>query len=225
MVASGKAKKARAWLAADRPRPAIALALWGVVPVAFFTFVPTGTTFFFPRYLLPALPFFLLLVVSGCLAFFVFGRVGAFAAGALLAGVLAWQLYDVGVELDVRALQRYLDEYVQLERPGIQRAPEGDPERLAEFVESNADPAVGVWIFAGPPETVATARKRLEAVPGGEIVPVSPTVLVVHSAEPQEPRDLVELAAALREAWLTDVPDDGEAERLLRRDQFALGAS
>ena len=245
-----------AWLAADRPRPAIALALWGVVPVAFFTFVPTGTTFFFPSYLLPALPFFLLLVVSGCLAFFVFGRVGAFAAGALLAGVLAWQLYDVGVELDelrdlrlrallqvtqerrpellfeavgdtpfVRRPPRYLDEYVQLERPGIQRAPEGDPERLAEFVQSNADPAVGVWIFAGPPETVATARKRLEAVPGGEIVPVSPSVLVVRSAEPQEPRDLVELAAALREAWLTDVPDDGEAERLLRRDQFALGAS
>jgi hypothetical protein len=245
-----------AWLATDRPRPAIALALWGVLPVAFFTFVPTGTTFFFPRYLLPALPFFLLLVVSGCLAFLVFGRVGAFATGALLAGVFAWQLYDVVVELDdlrdlrMRALvdvteerqpallfaavgdtpfarrpPRYLDEFVELERRGTRKAPEADPERLAEFVESSAEPAVGVWIFAGPPSTIATARERLEAVPGGELVTISPSILVVRSAEPQEPRELVELAAGLREAWLTDVPDDGEAERLLRRDRFALGAS
>lgn len=245
-----------AWLAADRPRVAITLALWGVVPVAFFTFVPTGTTFFFSRYLVPALPFFLLLVVAGCLALASFGRVGAVAGGALLAAVLAWQLYDVVTELrELRDLRlpalvsaagerkpellfgsvgdtpfarrppRYLDEYVVLERRAIRRAPEGAPEKLAAFVESDAEPAVGAWIFAGPPETVAAARGRLEEVPGVEIVPISPSVLLVRSAEPLEPRALVELAAALREAWLTDVPDDPEAERLLRRDLFALGAS
>ena len=45
----------------------IALALWIAVPIAFFSLVPSETNFF-ARYLLPALPFFLLLVVLGCLA-------------------------------------------------------------------------------------------------------------------------------------------------------------
>ena len=95
-----------------------------VVAVAFFTFVPTGTTFFFPRYLLPALPFFLLLVVSGCLAFLAFGRIGAFAAGALLAGVFAWQLYDVGVELDeLRDLRmRALVSVTEQRQPALHRS-------------------------------------------------------------------------------------------------------
>jgi Dolichyl-phosphate-mannose-protein mannosyltransferase len=56
-----------AWLARTRRPVAIALALWLVVPIAFFTIV-TAQTRFFDRYLIPALPAFLLLVVAGCLA-------------------------------------------------------------------------------------------------------------------------------------------------------------
>jgi hypothetical protein len=244
-----------AWLAWDRPRVAIALSLWGLVPVAFFTFVPTGTTYFFPRYLLPALPFVLLLAVAGCLGLASFGRVGAAAGALLFAGLLAWQLVDVVQKLDeLRGLRlgalarqaearepglvfgavgespfarrppRLLDEYVLLDRRGAVRAPEGDPEALADFVAGGGEPATGVWIFGGPPATMAAARPRLEDVPGAEVVAVSPSVLLVRSAEPLEPRPLVELAAALREAWLEQVPDDREAERLLRRDRYALGA-
>jgi hypothetical protein len=245
-----------AWLAWDRPRTAIALALWGVVPIAFFTFVPTGATFFFPRYLLPALPFVLLLAVAGCLGLASFGRVGAVAGALLFCGLLAWQLVDVGRELDrlrdlrlvalaaeaeerepglvfgavgdtpfARRPPRLLDEYVLLERRGAERAREVDPEALAAFVAGDSEPVTGVWIFAGPPATMARARGRLEDVTGAEVVAISPSVLLVRSAEPLEPRSLVGLAAALREAWLEEVPDDREAERLLRRDRYALGAS
>jgi hypothetical protein len=245
-----------AWLAWDRPRTAITLALWGLVPVAFFTFVPAGDAFFFPRYLLPMLPFFLLLAVAGCLGLGSFGRIGAVAGALLFAGLVAWQLVDDVRRLDaIRELRlialaaeaeerepallfgaagtgpfverppRLLDEYVLLERRAVVRAPEGDPEALADFVASDADPATGVWIFGGPPATMASARVRLEDVPGAEVVAVSPSVLLVRSAEPLEPRPLVELAASVREAWLEEVPDDREAEQLLRRDRYALGAS
>jgi hypothetical protein len=120
---------------------------------------------------------------------------------------------------------RLLDEYVLLERRGAERAREVDPEALAAFVAGDSEPVTGVWIFAGPPATMARARERLEDVAGAEVVAISPSVLLVRSAEPLEPRPLVGLAAALREAWLEEVPDDREAERLLRRDRYALGAS
>ena len=119
---------------------------------------------------------------------------------------------------------RLLDEYVLLDRGKAVRAPEGDPEALAAFVASDAEPTTGVWIFGGPPTTLSAARARLEDVPGAEVVAVSPSVLLVRSAEPLAPRPLVELAASVREAWLEDVPNDREAGRLLRRDRYALGA-
>jgi hypothetical protein len=54
-------------------------------------------------------------------------------------------------------------------------------------------------------------------------VAVSPSVTLVRSVDRLGPRPLIELSAALREAWLAQVPDDREAERLLRRADFALG--
>jgi len=244
------------WIARSRPRVAAALGLWIVLPVLFFTFVPTGTTFFFARYLLPALPFFLLLVLAGCLALASFGAPGAVAGGFVLAAFLAWQVIDdvtkleglrdlrlpalaaeaaasepalvfgaVGANPFARRPPRLLDEYVVLERRDLRRAPEGDPEALAAFVEGDTEPAVGLWFFGGPPERMAAARDRLEAVPGVEVVAISPSVLVARSSEPLEPHRLVELAAELRESWLAVQPDDGEARRLLRRDREALGAS
>jgi hypothetical protein len=53
-------------LAGSRRGVAVALVVAVVAPVAFFTLVPAGGTRFFARYILPTLPFFLLLVVSGC---------------------------------------------------------------------------------------------------------------------------------------------------------------
>ena len=53
-------------LARRRPRIALALGLWLVVPLAFFTVVPASTRFF-GRYLAPAEPIFFLLVAAGCL--------------------------------------------------------------------------------------------------------------------------------------------------------------
>ena len=252
----GLALAGLAWLAWDRPRVAIALALWGLVPIAFFTFLPTGTAFFFPRYLLPALPFFLLLAVAGCLGIASFGRVAAIAGALLFCGLVAWQVADVVRNLDeLRDLRLVplaakadtpgpellfgavgagsfggrppglLDEYVVLERPGATRAPEGQAQALATFAAADRDPATGVWIFAGPPATMASARARLADVPGADVVTVSPSVFLVRSAEPLDPRALVELAAALREAWLEVEPDDREAERFLRRARYALGAT
>ena len=55
------------WLARDRRPAAIALGAWLVVPVAFFALVPAETRFF-GRYLIPALPMLLLLVLTGCFA-------------------------------------------------------------------------------------------------------------------------------------------------------------
>ena len=54
-------------IARSRPPVAVALAAWTVVPVVFFSVVPAQTRFF-GRYLLPALPEFLLLVMAGCFA-------------------------------------------------------------------------------------------------------------------------------------------------------------
>ena len=242
-----------AWVARARPRVALALGLWVVVPVLFFTFVPTGTTFFFPRYLLPSLPFFLLLVVAGALGLASFGRGGAAAGAALLATVLVWQAVDdvrklhelrnlelqeaaslaettetprlfgaVGVAPFARRPPRFLDEYVLLEQ-GVRRAPERSPEALRAFVASEAEPARGVWLFAGPPRRLVGARPGLEDVAGVEVIAVSPSVLLVRSEAPLGPRPLVEQAAALREAWLRGEPEDAEAQRFLRRARAALG--
>ena len=85
-------------LKVDR-RTGAALALWLVVPVAFFSLVPSETAFF-ARYLLPALPFFLLLVVLGCLAA---GRLVPWplpVAIGLVTAIVAWGAADAVSRLD-----------------------------------------------------------------------------------------------------------------------------
>ena len=116
--ALGLAFAGLAWLGAVRPRTALVLALWLVVPAAFFTFVPTETNWFLPRLLLPVLPFFLLLAVSGCLALTTFGRVGAAGAALAFAGLLAWQLADDARRLDGLADLRLPTLAVEAERHG-----------------------------------------------------------------------------------------------------------
>lgn len=52
-------------VARERIRVAVLLAAWVLIPIVFFTVVPAETRFY-GRYLLPALPAFLILVVAGC---------------------------------------------------------------------------------------------------------------------------------------------------------------
>lgn len=243
------------WLARTRPRVAVALGLWVVMPVLFFSFVPTGTTFFFPRYLLPSLPFFLLLFVAGSLGLASLGRAGAAAGAALLAILFVWQAVNdvrrldelraldlpeaaslvedtdgerlfgaVGVGPFARRPPSLLDEYVLLERD-VRRAPERSPETLSAFVNADAEPARGVWLFAGPSRQMAAARAQLENVSGVEVVSVSASVVLVRSEMPLASRSLVEQAAALREAWLRVTPGDAEAQRLRRWARTALAGS
>ena len=70
---------------------------------------------------------------------------------------------------------------------------------------------IGSGLFGGMPAIPVSARGRLEALPGVEVIAVPPSILVVRSTEPLAPRPLVELSAALREAWLQGMPDDREA--------------
>ncbi|MBC8057193.1 MAG: hypothetical protein H7Y61_11515, partial [Rhizobiales bacterium] len=69
--------------------------LWIAVPVAFFSLVPSETVFF-PRYLLPSLPFFLLLVALGCLTAGrmvrrpLLGAAVLVAASLIAARILRW---------------------------------------------------------------------------------------------------------------------------------------
>ena len=88
-----------AWLARRRPRIAVALALWLVVPLLFFTLVPAGTRFF-GRYVAPTEPAFYILVAVGCIA--VTGRSRGLAA-VLATGVI---VLSVAERLDdLRAAQ------------------------------------------------------------------------------------------------------------------------
>jgi len=88
----------------DRGRAA-ALILWLVVPVAFFSLVPADTRFF-ARYVLPVAPFFLLLVVAGCVLLGRLTRVPVLAASLLVTGLAAWQASELVSRLaDLRDLR------------------------------------------------------------------------------------------------------------------------
>lgn len=77
-------------LARDRPRTGLALALWVVVPVAFFTLVPANTRFF-GRYLAPAEAAFMILAAVGI---WKIARRRVPVAAALAAAVVALSVVD-----------------------------------------------------------------------------------------------------------------------------------
>jgi len=128
------------------PRVAVILALWLVVPVAFFSLVPaggTGGTRFYDRYLIPALPSFLLLVVSGCLALgSLTGRrvlVGSLLVAALLGAEAAddaahaARLRDLGLRHLVGAVAPERSSVVLFSSTGSAIS-DRPPELLAEYV-------------------------------------------------------------------------------------------
>jgi hypothetical protein len=81
-------------LARDATRRALALATWVVVPIAFFSLVPASDARFYPRYLLPALPVFLLAVAIGCFAIARRFRVATLVGMFLISLLVALQVHD-----------------------------------------------------------------------------------------------------------------------------------
>ncbi len=119
-------------------RTGVALALWILVPLVFFSVVPSDTAFF-PRYLLPALPFFLLLVVLGCLTVGRFVRRPLLVASALVLAILVWEAIGTASRLerlrDLR-LARASDAIAEIEDPVLfsstGRAVAGRPGELLD---------------------------------------------------------------------------------------------
>jgi hypothetical protein len=87
-------------LVRSRPRVALALTIWLAVPVVFFAITPANDTHFVGRYMFPALPAFLLLIVT---AFSALGsltpRRPLLPAAAGIAAVLAWSGVEAAAEL------------------------------------------------------------------------------------------------------------------------------
>ena len=175
-------------------RQASVLAVWIALPVIFFVVVPAGdaeagSARFYPRYLLPALPWFLLLVVSGCLAA---RRVVAVALVVLVLGleanddrariVRAHALHLQEAVAAVRALgdtavlepaggkpvlgrpAYLLDELVALRVPGVRRSGAG----------------VAVRLVAGPPRFLDRIENGVAA--GSVVDRISPRLLIVRSS-------------------------------------------
>jgi hypothetical protein len=137
------------WLARAQRPVAVVLVLWLVVPLGFFTLV-TAQTRFFDRYLIPALPAFLLLVLAGCVAL---GRLTpapvAVAATLLLALVAIEGRDDVNRlrtlhRLDLPALAAAVHQNdVLFSSTGSPRS-DRPPELLDDYVALRSPPAIRV---------------------------------------------------------------------------------
>jgi hypothetical protein len=217
----------------SRPRSAVVLALWIVVPIAFFTLVPAERTVFFPRYLLPALPFALLAVVVGAVSLFRsrLGVVGKVAAVLVVASLLATGAYADAdrlrtlSSLDLRDLSAIvephrdgvlfssleaanLDRYVALEVDGLERV-ESRCRLLVPFLEDSAARKKGIWLLTGSDQVFARGSERLRRGDDVEFRRVGSGIGLVMSREALPPRELVELGIDLRAAWF----DGEESER------------
>ncbi len=118
----------------ERPRVAVLLAAWVLLPVAFFTIVPAETRFY-GRYLLPALPAFLILMTAGCR---LLGRRRPVVVVALLAAALALEVgADVNrvrglYDLDLRGLPRTASDQVLFSSTGTPTS--RPPELLDDLI-------------------------------------------------------------------------------------------
>ena len=209
----------------SRPRSAVVLALWIVVPIAFFTLVPAERTVFFPRYLLPALPFALLAVVVGAVSLYRsrLGVVGKVAAVLVVVSLLASGAYADAdrlrtlSSLDLRELTAIvephrddgvlfssveaanLDRYVALEVDGLARV-ESRCRLLVPFLDSTARKK-GIWLLTGSDRVFARGSERLRRRDDVEFRRVGSGIGLVLSREALSPRELVELGLDLRAAW------------------------
>lgn len=210
----------------SRPRSALVLGLWIVVPVAFFTLVPAERTVFFPRYLLPALPFALLAVVVAAVSLFRsrLGVAGKVAAALVVLSLLASEAYaDVRrlrdlASLDLRELTAAiephrddsvlfssveaanLDRYVALEIDGLRRV-ESRCRLLVPFLDESSTRKRGIWLLTGSGEPFARGSERLRRRDDVEFRRIGSGIGLVMSSEAATPRELVELGLDLRSTW------------------------
>ena len=253
-------------LLVTRRRAAVVPVLAIGLPVAFFTFVPTKglSAIFFDRYMLPALPQFLLLVAIGCATVAGWaGRARWLVLGILLAGlmtletrvVLARQRQLGHLELGrITAVvtresrgavlfgttgsqdptgylgafnfgrpPNLLDRYLELRIPSLELVNDDTCIPVVSFLAAQGPPKVGIWIFyAARPDEEALARPALGAVPGVLVADLTPKVLLVRSAKPLPPRQLIELGLTLRRRWQRLVPGNPRVIDLVDADSQAL---
>ena len=149
-------------LVRKQPRVALLLTLWLLVPVLFFTVVPVGSTRFFSRYMVFALPAFLLLVVVACLGVGASGRLH-YVGIVLLAVVVAWyarddvarisDLHSLGTRSLASAVAAGPQDQVLFSSTGERRPPIPSPELLDAYVDLSDDgvaraeelPAIDPW--------------------------------------------------------------------------------
>jgi Dolichyl-phosphate-mannose-protein mannosyltransferase len=231
-------------LGRERPRTALVLALWIVVPAAFFTVLPAQGTVFFPRYLLPALPFLLLAVVVGCLSLGRFGTAGKVAAVLAVLSLFTVEAYrDVDrlrslAELDLQGLTAavepyrdegvlfssaeaaHLDRYVALRLDGLTRI-ESTCDALAPYLEGSSPPRKGIWILNGSDSMITRGLERLGTPDDLDVERIGSNIVLVTSKEALTPRELVERGFDLRATWFAD---DGSfrVERIARQETRAL---
>jgi Dolichyl-phosphate-mannose-protein mannosyltransferase len=210
----------------SRPRTGVVLALWVVVPIAFFTLVPAEKTVFFPRYLLPALPFALLAVVAAAVSLFRsrLGLPGKVAATLVVISLLASAAYaDVDrlrtlSSFELRTLTaaiephrddgvlfssveaQHVDRYVALEVEGLHRVESRCPQ-LVPFLEDSSARKRGIWVLTGPDEVVARGSELLRRRDDVEVRRIGSSIVLVISSEASSPRGLIELALDLRAMW------------------------
>lgn len=160
-----------------RRREALVLAAWVTIPVLFFVLVPAGDveaggTRFYPRYLLPALPAFLLSVTAGCLAA---PRVVAAGLAALVLGLEAnddrvrvQKLERLHLGAAVATVRSLGDDAVLLPAGG--RAVAGRPAYLLDELLDLEAPAarrsgtgVTVRALGGPPRLLDEAERQVAA--------------------------------------------------------------
>jgi hypothetical protein len=217
------------FLARSRPRTALVLALWIVVPAAFFALLPAGGTAFFARYLLAALPFALLAVVAGALSL---GRGRLGTVGKVAAAVAVLALLVTAAQRDVERLRNlaasdltglvqaveplrqdgvlfssvaspHLDRLVALEVEGLLRV-ESDCRELEPFLAGPATRRKGIWIMNGGRGELTRGLKRLGARDDVDVERISPSIVLVTSREASTPRELLTLGLGLRETWFAD---------------------
>jgi hypothetical protein len=229
-----------------RLRSALVLALWIVVPVTFFALLRAEGTVFFPRYLLPVLPFALLAVVVGCFSLTGgrFGTVGKTAAVLALVALLASETYrDVKrlrnlAALDLRGLianverhrddgvlfssveSPHVDRFVALEIDGLKQV-ESHCRELAPYLAETSAPRKGIWLLNGEKHMVARGLKRLGDRDDLTVGRIGSNIVLVTSRQALPPRELVELGFDLRHIWFAG-EGSVRVDRVLRHEARAL---
>ena len=234
------------YLARTRPRSAVVLALWIVVPSAFFALLPAEGTAFFARYVLAALPYVLLAVVVGALSLARgrLGTAGTVAAALAILSLLATAAYrDVerlrdlaasdlpgliaGVErvrhdgvLFSSVVSPHLDSSVALEVEGLPHV-ESDCSELAPYLAGPSTPRRGIWVLNGAGYELARGLKRLGARDDVDVERIGANIVLVTSRNALAPRELVTLGLDLRDAWFAE-GGTSLSERVAQQEARAL---